>query len=142
MIEPITHEVIGAAMEVHRNLGPGLLESAYEACLCHELVMRDISFINQAALPLVYKDLKLEQGYRIDILVPGQLIVEIKAVDGIAPVHEAQLLTYLKLTGIRVGLILNFYVPVLKDGIRRMVLGLYPSSCFLRVSFVPSCLCG
>jgi GxxExxY protein len=120
--EPISHSVIGAAIEVHRCLGPGLLESAYEACLCYELRQRDIQFVQQARLPLVYKDLKLEEGYRIDILIPGQLIIEVKAVDAIAPVHQAQLLTYMRLTGIRAGLILNFFVPVLKDGIKRMVL--------------------
>jgi GxxExxY protein len=121
--EPLSYAVIGAAIEVHRCLGPGLLESAYENCLCHELALREISFLNQHPLPLVYKGLALEHGYRVDILLPNQLIVEIKAVDILAPVHEAQLLTYLKLSGIRTGLLLNFNVPVLKDGIKRMVLG-------------------
>ena len=121
--EPISYQVIGAAIEVHRNLGPGLLESAYEACLCHELRVREIPFIAQQPLPLVYKDLKLDHGYRVDILIPGQLVVEVKAIEAIAPVHEAQLLTYLRLTGIRTGLIINFFVPVLKDGIKRLVLG-------------------
>lgn len=120
--DPISHTVIGAAIEVHRCLGPGLLESAYEACLCYELRLREIAFIQQARLPLVYKELKLDEGYRIDILIPEQLVIEIKAVDAIAPVHQAQLLTYMRLTGIRAGLILNFFVPVLKDGIKRMVL--------------------
>ncbi len=123
MSEPLSYSVIGAAIEVHRNLGPGLLESAYEQCLCHELRLLGISFLSQHPLPLVYKDLKLEHGYRIDVLIPNLLIVEVKAVDAIAPVHEAQLLTYLKLSGIRTGLLINFNVPVLKDGIKRMVLG-------------------
>jgi len=119
--DSLTHAVIGAAIEVHRVLGPGLLESVYEECLCHELGLRGIPFQRQAPLPVVYKDLKMEHGFRIDILIPGQLIIEIKAVEAIAPVHEAQLLTYLRLSGIHVGLLLNFYVAVLKDGIKRMV---------------------
>ena len=117
-----TIAVFGAAIEVHRCLGPGLLESVYEECLCHELKLRGIEFVRQAPLPVVYKDLKLEHGYRIDILISGKLVIEVKAVDAIAPVHEAQLLTYLKLSGVRTGLILNFYVPVLKDGIKRLVM--------------------
>jgi GxxExxY protein len=122
MKEPLTYAVIGSAMEVHRCLGPGLLESAYEECLCHELQLRDITFKKQQALPLVYKGLKLDHGFRVDILIPNQLVVEVKSVDALAPVHEAQLLTYLRLTNIRIGLLFNFNVPVLKDGIKRMVL--------------------
>jgi GxxExxY protein len=120
--DALTHEVIGAAIEVHRLLGPGLLESVYEECLCHELKLRGIEHIRQAPLPVVYKGLKLDHGFRIDVYFPGRLVVEIKAVEAIAPVHEAQLLTYLRLSGVHVGLLLNLYVPVLKDGIRRMVL--------------------
>ncbi len=123
MSEPLSFAVIGAAIEVHRCLGPGLLESAYENCLCHELTLRGITFLHQQPLPLVYKELKLEHGYRVDILIPNQLIIEVKAVDALAPIHEAQLLTYLKLSGIHAGLLHNFNVPVLKDGIKRMVLG-------------------
>jgi GxxExxY protein len=120
--DPLTHEVIGAAIEVRRLLGPGLLESVYEECLCHELKLRGIEHVRQAPLPVVYKGLKLDHGFRIDIYFPGRLVIEIKAVEAIAPVHEAQLLTYLRLTGVHVGLLMNFFVPVLKGGIKRMVL--------------------
>jgi GxxExxY protein len=120
--DPVSEIVIGAAIEVHRNLGPGLLESVYETCLCHELKLRGILHLRQHPLPVVYKEIHLEEGYRIDILLPGQLVIEVKAVEEIAPVHEAQLLTYLRLSGIHTGLLLNFHVPVLKSGIKRMVL--------------------
>jgi GxxExxY protein len=120
--DSLTHEVIGAAIEVHRVLGPGLLESVYEECLCHELKLRAIEHVRQAPLPVIYKGLQLDHGFRVDVYFPGRLVIEIKAVDAIAPVHEAQLLTYLRLTGAHVGLLINFYVPVLKDGIKRMVL--------------------
>jgi GxxExxY protein len=123
MRDQLSDVVIGAAIEVHRMLGPGLLESAYEECLCRELTLREIAFERQVPLPVVYKDVKLECGYRMDIVVAKALVVEVKSVDAIAPIHEAQLLTYLKLSGIRVGLLLNFNVPVLKDGIRRRVFG-------------------
>ena len=123
MRDQLSDAVIGAAIEVHRMLGPGLLESAYEECLCRELALREIAFERQVALPVVYKEVKLECGYRMDIVVAKLIVVEVKAVDAIAPIHEAQLLTYLKLSGIRVGLLLNFNVPVLKDGIRRRVFG-------------------
>jgi len=112
---------IGAAIEVHKQLGPGLLESTYQACLCHELELRGISFECQKPLPLEYKGIRLECGYRIDLLVAGLVIVEIKSVEALAPIHEAQLLTYLKLTGIKVGFLINFNVVVLKEGIRRLV---------------------
>src|SRR6266849_8445524 len=112
---------IGAAIEVHKQLGPGLLESTYQACLCHELELRGISFECQKPLPLEYKGIKLECGYRIDLLVAGLVVVEIKSVEALAPIHEAQLLTYLKLTGIKIGLLMNFNVVVLKEGIRRFV---------------------
>src|SRR4051794_11708155 len=110
MRDPLTYEVIGAAIEVHRCLGPGLLESAYEECLCHELRLKGVEFLKQQPLPLVYKGLKLEHGFRVDIWIPNRLIVEVKAVEAVAPVHEAQLLTYLKLTGVHTGLLLNFNV--------------------------------
>lgn len=123
-INELTKEVIGAAMEVHRALGPGLLESAYEECLCHELSVRGIPFERQKPLPVVFKAVKLDCGYRLDLLVMNEVVVEVKAVEGLLPIHEAQLLTYLKLGGWRVGLLINFNVPVLKDGIKRIVLGL------------------
>ena len=119
--EETTGQIIGAAIEVHKQLGPGLLESTYQACLCHELELRGISFECQKPLPLEYKGIKLECGYRIDLLVAGLVIVEIKLVEALAPIHEAQLLTYLKLTGVKVGLLINFNVVVLKEGIRRLV---------------------
>jgi GxxExxY protein len=127
--EPITYEtevaareVVDAAYRVHSGLGPGLLEGVYEVCLCHELAKRNISFKNQIALPVIYDGLKLDAGLRCDVIVNDSLIVEIKAVDKMIPVHEAQLLTYLKLTGIRLGLLINFNVPKIKDGIKRIVL--------------------
>jgi len=119
-INKLTGEVIGAAIEVHKALGPGLLESAYEECLCRELFLRKMSLKRQEPLPIEYKGVKLDCGYRLDIVVADQLIVELKACESLQPVHEAQLLTYLKLTGIKVGLLINFNVPVLKDGIKRM----------------------
>jgi GxxExxY protein len=119
--EELTGQIIGAAIEVHKQLGPGLLESTYQACLCHELELRGISFECQKRLPLEYKGIKLDCGYRIDLLVAGLVIVEIKSVEALAPIHEAQLLTYLKLTGVKVGLLINFNVVVLKSGIRRLV---------------------
>ena len=121
--DPLTAEVIGAAIEVHRELGPGLLESVYEVCLCRELALKGIAYQRQAPLPIVYKGERLDADLRIDILLPGKLILELKAVEKILPVHEAQLMTYLRLTGIHVGLLLNFNVPVLKDGILRRVRG-------------------
>jgi GxxExxY protein len=120
--EELTHEVIGAAIEVHKQLGPGLLESTYEACLCRELHLRDVPFQRQIELPVEYKDLMLECGYRIDIVVDNKVLLELKAVESTAPVHEAQLLTYMKLSGLSLGLLINFNVPVLKDGILRRVL--------------------
>ncbi len=118
----MSHKVIGLAIEVHRGLGPGLLESAYEECLCYELKINDISFRRQVPLPVVYKSIKLDCGYRMDLVVDDKLIVELKTVEKLLPVHEAQLLTYLKLSGLRTGLLMNFNTPVLKDGIRRLVL--------------------
>jgi GxxExxY protein len=121
-INTLTGEVIGAAIEVHKALGPGLLESAYEQCLCRELELRNKAFVRQQAIPITYKGIELDCGYRADLIVQNSIVVELKACDGLQPIHEAQLLTYLKLTDIRIGLIINFNVPVLKDGIKRMAL--------------------
>ena len=118
----LSHLVIGRAMEVHRELGPGLLESAYEECLAYELQRSSLRFDRQKALPLVYKTLQLDCGYRIDLLVEELLIVEIKSVCELAPIFDAQVLTYLKLAKASVGLLINFNVPVLKHGIKRFVL--------------------
>jgi len=118
----LTDLIIQSAIEVHRALGPGLLESAYEECLCYEICLRGALLECQKALPLTYKGLKLDCGYRMDIVVAERVVVELKCVDKILPIHEAQLLTYLKLSGLRTGLILNFHTHVLKDGIKRLVL--------------------
>jgi len=118
----LTQAIIGAAIEVHRSLGPGLLESAYRECLKREVSLRQISFEKEKPMPLEYKGLKLEQGYRLDFLIANKVVLEVKAVEGLLPVHEAQLMTYLRLGGWRVGLLINFNVPVLKDGLRRRVL--------------------
>ena len=120
--EAVTREIIGAAIEVHRELGPGLLESVYEACLHHELRARNIPFAQQVSLPVSYKGTILDCGYRVDLIVADLVIVEIKSVEKVIPVHEAQLLTYLRLTRKRVGLLVNFNVPVLKAGIIRRIL--------------------
>jgi GxxExxY protein len=122
-VNNVTSEIIGAAIEVHRALGPGLLESAYEECLCREMELRQMPYESGVRLPIVYKGVTVKCRYRLDLRVAGLVIVELKAVENLLPVHEAQLLTYLRLTGSSVGLLLNFNVPVLKDGIRRMVLG-------------------
>ena len=119
--EGLTQDIIACAIEVHRHLGPGLLESAYEECLCHELGLQGISFERQRPLPLKYKGIKLDCGYRMDILVDDKVVVELKCVEKILPVHEAQLLTYLRLSNFKVGLIINFYTAVLKNGIKRLV---------------------
>lgn len=118
----LTDKIIGAAIEVHKVLGPGLLESAYQVCMEHESTLRNIPFQRLVGLPLNYKGIDLDAGYEIDLIYDGRVIVELKAVEHIIPVHEAQLLTYMKLTGIRVGLLINFNVPVLKNGIYRRVL--------------------
>ncbi len=120
-INELTGEAIGAAIEVHKALGPGLLESVYEECLCKELELRGIPFVRQKELPVEYKGVKLDCGYRLDVVVADELIVELKACENLEPIHEAQLLTYLRLTGIHVGLLINFNVPVLKKGIKRLV---------------------
>jgi GxxExxY protein len=117
----ITHEIIGAAMEVHKRLGPGLLESAYEECFAHELRLRNLKVDRQVGVPVVYKETKLECGYRIDLLVEGRIVVELKSVESIAPIHEAIILTYLRLSGHKIGLLINFNVAVLKDGVRRFI---------------------
>ena len=120
-LDSITEKIIGAAISVHRELGPGLLESAYEECLCFELSQLQIDFERQVPLPVHYKEVRLNCGYRMDIVVEHRVIVEIKAVERIIPVHEAQLLSYLKLAGLKVGLLLNFHTPVLKSGLKRIV---------------------
>jgi GxxExxY protein len=122
-INEITHAVIGAAIEVHRQLGPGLLESAYLECLSRELVLRGIPFEREKPLPLEYKGVHLECGYRLDLLTAGCVVVEIKSVEALLPVHDAQLLTYLRLGRWRVGLLINFNVAALKSGIHRKILG-------------------
>ena len=121
-LNELTYGIIGAAIEVHRTLGAGLLESSYRECLCRELSLRGIAFQREHGLPLNYKGIRLECGYRIDILVGGLVVVEIKAVEALAPIHDAQLLTYMRLGGWNVGLLINFNVVVLKDGIRRKVI--------------------
>jgi GxxExxY protein len=118
----LTNQIIGAAIEVHKVLGPGLLESTYQVCMEHESTLRNITFERLVDLPLNYKGLDLDAGYVIDLVYDKRVIVELKAVERVIPVHEAQLLTYMRLTGIRVGLLINFNVPVLKDGIYRRVL--------------------
>ena len=120
-LNDLSSEVIGAAVAVHQVLGPGLLESAYEMALCHELGLRGLNFERQKSLPLVYKGVSIEPGYRLDLLIENQLIVELKAIDKLAELHEVQVLTYLRLTGIRLGLIINFNVPLLTQGVRRIV---------------------
>ena len=120
-INKLSNKIIGAAIEVHKGLGPGLLESAYEECLCYELGLREMFFERQKSLPVMYKEKQLDCGYRIDVLVEKSIILELKAVDKIEAIHKAQLLTYLKLSNISLGLILNFNVPVMRDGIVRIV---------------------
>ncbi len=120
--QALTREIIAAAMEVHRSLGPGLLESAYQACLCYELGLSRIPFLQQVEIPVIYKGVKLDCGYRIDLIAYHKVVLELKAVEELMPVHEAQLLTYLHLTGLRIGLLINFNVAALKNGIRRRVL--------------------
>jgi GxxExxY protein len=118
----LTERVIGFAIDVHRQLGPGLLESAYEECLCFELKQSGIEFARQVPLPVVYKDIRLDCGYRMDLVVQQEVIIEIKAVERLMPIHEAQVLTYLRLGGHKIGLLMNFNSLVLKDGLRRFML--------------------
>ena len=120
--DQLSNQVIGCALEVHRALGPGLLESTYEQCLAHELSQSNIPFALQCPLPVKYKGIKLDCGYRVDLFVGGQLIVELKSIDRVTGVHRAQLLTYMKLSDVKVGLLLNFNVEILKTGIERFVL--------------------
>lgn len=118
----LTRPIIGAAIEVHRQLGPGLLESIYEECFCRELRLRDLPFARQVSLPISYKGVSLDCDYRVDLIVNDAVVVELKSVEQILLVHEAQLLTYLRLTGKHVGLLINFNVPLLRNGIRRRIL--------------------
>jgi GxxExxY protein len=120
-INDLTGEVIGAAIEVHKHLGPGLLESAYEECLCHELSLRKITYERQKPLPINYKQIKLDFSYRLDVVVEGKIILELKSCEKIEDIYKAQLLTYLRLSGLKLGLILNFNVPIMKEGIVRVV---------------------
>jgi GxxExxY protein len=123
-VNEITDAVIGAAIEVHKVLGPGLLESAYVQCLCYELTLLKLPFALEVPLPVIYKGLKLDCGYRMDMVVADRVVVEVKAVEHLAAINEAQLLTYLRLSGRQVALLINFNVPVLREGIMRRVLGL------------------
>jgi GxxExxY protein len=118
----LTEQIIGAAIEVHRHLGPGLLESAYETCLAYELEQQGLTVERQKALPLIYKEIRLDQGYRIDLLVAQKVVVELKVVEQFTDVHEAQVLSYLRFSGCKVGLLINFNVKLLKDGVRRFVM--------------------
>jgi GxxExxY protein len=120
-LDQISHRIIGAAIEVHRHLGPGLLESAYQSCLAFELKQLGVKLEEQKPLPVVYKQVKLDCGYRLDLVVEDEIIVEIKAIEKLLPIHEAQLLSYLRLAKKRVGLLMNFHVPVLKSGLKRIV---------------------
>ena len=118
----ITTQVIGAAIDVHRALGPGLLESAYETCLAYELAQRVLNVERQKPLPIVYKGISLDTGYRLDLLVERKILLELKAVDSLTPLHKAQLLSYLKLSGLRLGLLINFNIKMLKRGIQRVII--------------------
>ncbi len=120
-LNQISGSIIASAIEVHRNLGPGLLETTYEVCLAYELERRGLVAMRQKPLPVVYGDVRLEAGYRVDFFVEGSVIVEVKSVDALAPIHVAQVLTYLKLSGCRLGLLLNFNEELMTDGIRRLV---------------------
>ncbi len=119
--EELTNTIIGCAIEVHRNLGQGLLESAYQECLMYELIKSGLSVKKEIAMPIIYKEVKLNQGYRIDLLVEDKIVLELKSVDKITDMHKAQLLTYLRLGKYELGLLLNFNVPILKNGIKRLI---------------------
>jgi len=123
-INPLSNEIIGAAMQVHRALGPGLLESAYEACLAHELTARQLRYDRQRPIPITYEGEVIEVGFRADFVVEDAILLELKAVERFQPIYLAQVLTYLKLTGLQLGLLINFNVKILQSGIRRVVLGL------------------
>jgi GxxExxY protein len=129
----ITEKVIGACIAIHKQLGPGLLESAYEECLCYELAQRGMFFERQKPLPVKYKNVKLDCGYRLDLVVEQRIIVELKTVENLLPIHEAQLLTYLRLSGLTLGLLINFNVPVLAKGIKRIANNFIESSAALRL---------
>ncbi len=118
-INDITEKIIGAAIEVHRRLGPGLLESAYQECLCYELKLLNLSFNSEIPMPIIYKEIKLDHGYRLDILVENKIVVELKSVDSLLDVHTAQILTYMRLGEYSTGLLINFNVSLLKNGIKR-----------------------
>jgi GxxExxY protein len=120
-LDQISRRIIGAAIEVHRHLGPGLLESAYQSCLAFELKQLGLNVEEQKPLPVVYKQVKLDCGYRLDMVVEDEVILEIKAIEKLLPIHEAQLLSYLRLAKKRIGLLMNFHVPVLKNGLKRIV---------------------
>jgi GxxExxY protein len=120
--DDLSNKIIGCAIEVHRELGPGLLESTYEQCLAYELSRAKIPFKLQVELPVEFKEIRLDCGYRIDLLADGRLVVELKSVDQLLPIHEAQILTYMKLAGVKVGLLINFNVTILTKGVRRFVL--------------------
>jgi len=133
----ITEHVIGACIEIHKQLGPGLLESAYEECLCCELSHQGIRFERQKSLPVKYRDLRLDCGYRLDLVVEDRIILELKTVEQLLPIHEAQLLTYLKLSDLTLGLLINFNVPVLKNGVKRIANHFVDSSASLRLCGEP-----
>jgi GxxExxY protein len=130
-LDALAHQVVDAAFRVHTQLGPGLLESVYEICLVHELSKRGLGLERQVALPVFYDGVRIEAGFRLDLVVAGELIVELKAVESLLPIHKAQVLTYLKLSRLRLALLINFNVPLIKDGIRRIICssspGLAPS---------------
>lgn len=134
-LDLITRRIIGAAIEVHRRLGPGLLESAYEACLAFELRERGLKIEQQKPLPVAYKDVQLECGYRLDLVVEDAVVVEIKAIEQLAPIHDAQVLSYLRIANKRVGLLINFHTRVLKNGLKRIV-NEFPDSAFSAISAV------
>ena len=134
-LDQITHRIIGAAIEVHKILGPGLLESAYEACLAYELRQLGYKIEQQKPLPVIYKDVKLDCGYRLDLVVEDAVIIEIKAIEQIAPIHDAQLISYLRLADKRVGLLINFHVQLLKNGVKRIVNN-FPNSAHSAISAV------
>ena len=119
--DKLSKEIIGAAIEAHRHLGPGVLESAYEKCLCKELEIKDIAFERQKPLAVVYKGITLDCGYKLDVVVEGKVILELKSVNKFEPIHDAQLLTYLNLADLKLGILINFNVPILKNGIKRIV---------------------
>ena len=122
-LNEVTEAVIGSAIEVHKHLGPGLLESAYEVCLAYEIAIRGLKVVRQMQLPVRYKEVHLDCGYRVDLLVQDLVVVELKVVERLEPIHDAQVLTYLRLSGCKVGLLLNFNTPILREGIKRLVHG-------------------